>query len=906
MNRQAYINRTRFTIVENETIYQFISRNMGEEFIPVLCHDENLENYGACRLCSVEVALKENGATKIMASCHTPVQENMRITTHSKKIERIRKNILELLLTNYPKESLRAKSGHNPTTFQSLLKRYNIYDYRYPEGINHNSIEEDFSHPYIHSDLKECIHCYKCVRVCDEVQGEMALGIAYRGFFSKIIKGYDENFMQSPCVSCGACVQICPTNALTDRYLSKTVKYDKVIKSICSYCGVGCNINIKVRDNEIIAIEGTKDAEVNNGHTCLKGRFAFDFYKHPDRLKTPLIRKNDKFVEATWQEAYELIEKEFKRIIKQNGPDALAGVSSARCTNEENYLMQKFFRIVLGTNNIDGCARVCHAPTAYGMQQAFGTGAATNSIKELPDTECILLIGANPTLAHPVTGAKIKQEVLKGKKLIVIDPIKIELTKYADVHLQLRPGTNVPLLLMFAKVIIDKKLTDEKFITEHTKDFKTFVKKLEKLPYEDLEEITGVKKELVEKAATIYAKAKVAMEFHGLGVTEHYQGSQTVMLIANIAMMTGNIGKKGSGINPLRGQNNVQGAADMGIQPHQGPGYLNIANPDVIEYYSKFYGKPHPTNPGLRIPEMLEGSRQGRIKGMWIIGEDILQTDPNVCDVKRALSSLEFLVVQEIFMTETAKKANVILPAACSFEKDGTFTNSERRIQRVNKAIEPIKNVKPDGQIITDIMRRFGYVQNNFSAKEVLNEISQVVPFFEGVTWENLGENGLQWPVNKAGKGTEILHKDGDFKSKKGKFHFFDYKESPELIHYKKDYPFILTTGRILEHYNCGTMTRRTPNGNLVTEDLLKINTIDAKERKIVSGDIVELFSPRGHIKIKAEVTDEVNQGVLYSTFHFPGTTINKLTSNIGDQETLTPEFKIVAADIIKYIESPI
>lgn len=901
MEKQAFINEISYDIIIGETIYQFVSRYFGKEFIPVLCQDDKLENIGACRICSVEVALNGNRVNKIMASCHTPVRPNMRIFTHSKKVEKIRRNILELLLTNYPKESVIEKTGHLPTPFQVLLKKYKIDKYRYPEGLNHSTIVEDFSHPYIHSDLKECIHCYKCVRVCNEIQGERTLGVKDRGFFSRIVKDDDKSFIESKCVSCGACVQICPTNALTDRFLSKTIKSDKIVRTVCSYCGVGCNLDVKVKNNEIIAIQGTKDSEVNNGHTCVKGRFAFDFYKSHDRLTSPLIKKNNKFQEVTWDEAYSFIEESFKTIINKNGSDSVCGISSARCTNEENYLMQKLFRLVFGTNNIDGCARVCHAPTAYGMQQAFGTGAATNSISELDQTDCILLIGANPTLAHPVNGAKIKQAVLGGKKLIVIDPLKIELTKYADVHIQLRPGTNVPLLLMFSKCLIDANLVDDSFVKKHTTGFNSFCKKIEKLTYENLEEITGVSKELVKKAALIYGKSERAMEFHGLGVTEHFQGSKAVMLIANIAMMTGNIGKVGTGVNPLRGQNNVQGAADMGIQPHQGPGYSDLTDSKVIEYYSKFYKTPHPTSKGLKIPEMLEASRHGKIKAMWIIGEDILQTDPNICDVKRALSNLDFLVVQELFMTETAKKANVILPAACSFEKDGTFTNSERRIQRVNKSVEPIAGTKPDGQIIVDMMRRFGYDQCDYSAKNILDEISKIVTFFEGVTWDNLGDNGLQWPVNAKGEDTKILHIDGDFILGKGKFHYFDYQKSPELITNSNEFPFILTTGRILEHYNCGTMTRRTLNGELVTEDLLKINPIDANRKKINDGDIVELYSSRGFIKIKAEISDEVQSGVLYSTFHFPSTSMNNLTSSIGDQETMTPEFKIVAVDFVKF-----
>jgi formate dehydrogenase major subunit len=906
MESNAYINNIPYQIIPGETIYDFVSRYKGKEFIPVICQDDKLENYGACRICSVEISREKGGDSRVVASCHTPVQEGIYITTHSKRIEKLRKNILELVLSNYPKSAIKPKKGHKPTPFQKLLTDLNVNSTRYNNGQTHAAIVEDLSHPYIHSDLKECIHCYKCVRVCDEVQGELVLGIADRGFNSRIVKDDDTTFKESTCVSCGACVQICPTNALKDRYLSKTVEADKEIRTVCTYCGVGCNLNVKVKNDKVIAIQGVPDAEANMGHTCLKGRFAFEFYKHPDRLQKPLIKKRGKFVESTWQEAYDLIESKFKAIIEKSGSDAVAGISSSRCTNEENYLMQKFFRVVAGTNNIDGCARVCHAPTAWGMQQAYGTGAATNSIEDLKECDLILLVGSNSTEAHPVTGAKIKQQIMKGKTLIVIDPIKIKLAKYAKYHLQLRPGTNVPMMLMFARFILDEGLIDEEFIKKNTVGFNKFIEKLKAFDVDEAEQITGVDKELVRKAAIEYATAGNAMEFHGLGVTEHYQGSKTVMLLANIAMMTGNIGRPGVGLNPLRGQNNVQGAADMGVQPHQGAGYLDVTKEESIDHYFKVYNKRLPDKIGLKIPEMFHASREGKLKGMWIMGEDILQTDPNTCEVDKALGSLEFLVVQEIFMTDTARKADVILPASSFFEKEGTFTSSERRVQRVQKVVEPLNGTKPDGQIVVDIMRRFGYEQCDYTAADMLDEINKVVPFFEGITWERLGDNGLQWPVKKDGTDTKILHIDGKFKRGKGKFHYFDYIESPETVEHKDKYPFVLTTGRLLEHYNCGTMTRRTPNSVLITEDLLKINPADAERKGIKHHDFVKVSSPRGFVIMRADITDELKPGILYTTFHFPEISINHITSGLGDIDTLTPEYKVVAIDIERVEESDV
>jgi len=899
MNKVAYIDNSQYEIIEGETILEFVRRNCGKDLIPSLCQVDNLENYGSCRICSVEVAHVKNGHSKVLASCHTPVSEGHYIYPSTEKIKRLRKNIIELVLTNYPVDKIYPEPGKLPTEFQKVLSSVGIPDVRYPIVNNLAEIKSDRSHPYIFSDMRECINCYRCVRACDELQSEHVLGVMGRGMTSRIIKGYDESFIDSGCVSCGACVQTCPTEAISDRYGTKTIMADSVVRTICTYCGVGCSLEVKVADGVVKGIQAPVDAVVNRGHTCVKGRFAFKFYNHPDRLRTPLIKKNGSFEEVTWEEAYEYTASRFREIKEKYGPDALAGISSARCTNEENYLMQKFFRIVIGTNNIDGCARVCHAPTAMGMQWAYGTGAATNSVDDLYKTECILLIGSNPTDAHPVTGARIRALAQQGIPLIVIDPLKINLARYAKYHLQNRPGSNVALLNMFARYIIDEGLTDKKFIESRTEGWTDFEKYLRSLDLDRLENICGVNRDLVKAAAIEYASASSAMEFHGLGVTEHWQGTKAITLISNIVMMTGNIGKEGAGLNPLRGQNNVQGAADMGVQPHQGAGYLDVTDPDMITRYSDFYGIAHPSKPGYRIPEMFAASQRGDLKSMWIMGEDLLQTDPNTCHVRDSLEGLEFLVVQELFMTDTAKIADVVFPASSFLEKEGTFTNGERRIQKVQKVVEPLEGTKPDGQIVVDLMNRMGYPQKGYSAKIILEEVSGIVPFFKGVKWEELGENGKQWPVKEDGSDTAILHKE-TFKNGKGKFHVWEFEDSPEVLTNSGKYPYILTTGRILEHYNSGTMTRRTPNNELITEDVLYIHPNDAAKKGIISGDYVILFSERGQTNIKVEVTDIVKPGVLYTTFHFPETSINFLTSNIGDEFTLTPEYKVVAVDFKK------
>jgi formate dehydrogenase major subunit len=904
----AYIDGKAYPINKNETMLAFMRRHIGPNPVPTLCDAPNLEPFGSCRVCSVEVALQEDGPSKVMASCHTPVGKGMYITTNSPRMERLRKNIIELVLTDYDTERLKTED-HGANELYNVVQQigFDIDSVRYPKGKTHQNTPMDTSHPYMVSDLSACISCYRCVRACDEVQGEMVLTMAGRGFDSHIAKGTDESFFKSDCVSCGACAQACPTSAITDVFKSKETKADEVVRSVCTYCGVGCNLEVKVKDNKVVAITAPYDAESNQGHTCLKGRYAFHFYDHPERLRTPLIRKNGELVPATWDEAYDYIVDRFADIVEKHGPDALAGVSSARCPNEENYLMQKFFRVQVGTNNIDSCARVCHSPTALGMQKTFGTGAATNSIDDLKDTHTIMVIGANPTDAHPVTGAKIKQQIMKGKTLIVIDPRRTELARYAKYHLQLRPGTNVALLNMFMYYIVSEGLVKQEFIDTRTEGYADFKKELLSVDVAEMEKVTGVDRELVRKAAIAYASSPAAMSFHGLGVTEHYQGTFTVMQIADIAMMTGNIGRRGVGVNPLRGQNNVQGAADMGCQPHQGAGYFAVDTPEYSKLYDDFYGVHVPNVVGKKIPQMYDAALAGTLKAMWVCGEDMGQTDPNTNHVRKALDALDLFVVQELFMTETAKLAHVVLPGASFLEKSGTFTNGERRIQRVNAAVAPVEGTKGDGEIIVDIMERYaaktgrksGNAKNTYHPEWVLEEISRIAPFFKGVKWDALGENGKQWPVNADGTDTKILHTD-TFKRGLGHFYFNAWQMSPEVKANQEEFPYIITTNRELEHYNCGAMTRRTGNGVILTEDVLMINPEDATKHGIAEGDMVCVESARGKVDIKALITDEVKPGILSSTFHFPEMMLNLITSSVSDSLAMCPEYKVVSCRIRK------
>ena len=896
----AFINDIPFEIEEGETILTFLRRHLGENPVPTLCDAPNLKPFGSCRVCSVDVALEKGGNVKTQASCHTPINEGTYVYPDSDRVQRLRKNIIELVLTDYPEDKL---AGANPKTNELKFVAEGVNmdhsSVRYPDGANHFHIEQDQSHPYMRSDLSTCIDCFRCVRACDEVQGEMVLSMAGRGFNKQIIKGTDVSFLDSPCVSCGACSQACPTGAISDVFNSKSVEAEQTVRTVCTYCGVGCNLDVAVSDGEVQAITAPYDAEVNLGHTCLKGRYAFQFYNHVDRLRSPLIKRNGEFQEASWDEAYDYMANKFDQIRTEHGPDSIAGISSARCTNEENYLMQKFIRAVIGTNNIDGCARVCHSPTALGMQRTFGTGAATNSIEDLNHTNCMLVVGANPTEAHPVTGAKIKQAAIKGRKLIVIDPREIHLAKYADHHLQLRPGTNVAVLNMMLYYIISEDLADKEFIENRCEGYEEFQKQILGLNIDELESISGVSREKVKAAAIDYASADAAMSFHGLGVTEHSQGTFSVMLIADLAMITGNIGRRGVGVNPLRGQNNVQGAADMGVQPHQGAGYLDVTDPSIHKHYEEFYGVQLPSHIGYKIPEMFEAAIDDKLKALWIIGEDVVQTDPNTMKVKKALDKLDLLVVQELFMTETAKHADVILPGASFLEKSGTFTNGERRVQRVNQVVEPLEGTKVDGQIVVDMMNRMGYDQPKYHPDTALKEISQIVPFFKGIKWEELGSNGKQWPVAEDGSDSDMIHTE-TFKRGKGKFHYVDFQESNEILRNGKEYPYIITTNRELEHYNCGTMTRRTPNVNIHTEDVLLINPEDAAEKGIGDGDMVCVMSERGKVDIKAKITEEVKPGILSTTFHFPEIMVNMITSNEYDSEALCPEYKVVAVDIRK------
>ncbi len=896
---QAYINSRPFTITSStETVLDFLQHHFGDTVIPTLCKAPNLEPIGSCRLCTVKVKNPTDKDFRMVAACHTPVTPECEIITHSGDLKALRRNIMELILTDHPLDCVICEAN-GQCELQDTAAEIGIKAVRYAPGKDHHHYPQDLSHPFMRSDLAKCINCYRCIEACDQIQGDFILNMAGRGMDSRVIKSLDSSFENSTCVACGACAQTCPTAAISDVFKFKEAAALDQVATVCTYCGVGCNLRVSAGVDGVLSIDAPWGSEVNPGHTCLKGRYAFGFYNHRDRLRDPMIKRNGTLEPVGWEEVYQFITAKLSAIKETYGPHAVAGISSSRCTNEENYLMQKFMRAVIGTNNIDGCARLCHAPTAIGMQRTFGTGAATNSIKDLELTDCILVIGANPTEAHPVTGAKIKQQAFKGKTLVVIDPRATEMARLADYHLQLRPGTNVAVLNMMMYFIIKNNWADQEFIKERCEGYQLFEEQVLGVDVDFLSAISGVPKELAFNAAKVYAQSGASMCFHGLGVTEHAQGTDAVCLIADLAMITGNIGRPGVGVNPLRGQNNVQGSADMGVQPNQGPGYLKMDDPGVRNYYQEHYGVPIPDDRGLTIPEMLDEALAGRLKALWIMGEHVLQTEPNIEKVKKALQNLDLLIVQELFPTETALQAHVVLPGASFLEKSGTFTNGERRVQRVNKVVAPIGNSKSDGQIITDVMQEMGYDQEDYDHKKVLAEIAQVVPFFWGITWENLGANGKQWPVNSDGSDTEILHTE-TFKIGKGRLIFKPFRESPELQEHAKKYPFILTTNRALEHYNCGTMTQRTELNELMEEDILLINPSDAAKRNMVDGELVTITSARASTQIRIKVDRSVNPGVLSTTFHFPEILINKLSGDVYDPDSYCPEYKVIAVDIYK------
>lgn len=872
--------------------------------IPKLCATDSLEAFGSCRMCLVEI----DGMRGYPASCTTPVSEGMVVRTQTSKLATLRRNVMELYISDHPLDCLTCSANGN-CELQTVAGQVGLREVRYGyDGANHLSEAKDVSNPYFDYDPSKCIVCNRCVRACEETQGTFALTIEGRGFESRVAAAGGDDFLSSECVSCGACVQACPTATLMEKSVVEKGQPEHSVITTCAYCGVGCSFRAEMKGNELVRMVPDKNGQANHGHSCVKGRFAWGYATHPDRITKPMIRKsiNDPWQEVSWDEAVTYAASEFRRIQLKYGRDSIGGITSSRCTNEEVYLVQKLVRAGFGNNNVDTCARVCHSPTGYGLKQTLGESAGTQSFDSVMLADVILVMGANPTDAHPVFGSQLKRRLRQGARLIVIDPRRIDLVDSpharADYHLALRPGTNVAMLNALAHVIVTEGLVDQPFVDARCEpaDFarwSAFVSQAENSP-EVLGPICGVEPQLIRDAARLYATGGNAAIYYGLGVTEHSQGSTTVMGIANLAMATGNIGREGVGVNPLRGQNNVQGSCDMGSFPHELPGYRHVSNNEVRAQFEQAWGVTLQPDPGLRIPNMFEAALGGTFKALYCQGEDIAQSDPNTQHVTAALSAMECVVVQDIFLNETAKFAHVFLPGSSFLEKDGTFTNAERRISRVRKVMEPLAG-KSDWEATIALANALGYKMDYQHPSQIMDEIASLTPTFTRVSYAELDRHGsLQWPCNDAApEGTPTMHIE-EFVRGKGRFMLTGYVPTEEKVNSR--FPLLLTTGRILSQYNVGAQTRRTENVAWHEEDRLEIHPTDAESRGIADGDWVGVGSRSGQTVLRARVSERVAPGVVYTTFHFPESGANVITTDNSDWATNCPEYKVTAVEVTR------
>ncbi|MBI4693848.1 MAG: formate dehydrogenase subunit alpha [Gammaproteobacteria bacterium] len=872
--------------------------------IPKLCATEALEPFGSCRLCLVEI----EGVRGYPASCTTPVAAGMKIRTQTKKLGELRRNTMELYISDHPLDCLTCPAnGH--CELQDMAGVVGLREVRYGyQGGNHLALPKDESNPYFTFDSSKCIVCSRCVRACEEVQGTFALTIEHRGFESRVAASTGESFLDSECVSCGACVTACPTATLTEKSVIELGQPEHSVVTTCAYCGVGCSFKAEMKGEELVRMVPNVDGHANHGHACVKGRFAFGYATHPDRITKPMVRKHiqDPWTEVSWEEAIAHAAGAFKRIAAKYGRDAVGGITSSRCTNEETYLVQKLIRAAFGNNNVDTCARVCHSPTGYGLKQTLGESAGTQSFDSVRQADVIMVIGANPTDGHPVFGSALKRRLREGAKLIVADPRSISLVRgphvKAEHHLKLLPGTNVALMNALAHVIVTEGLVDEAFVAARCEApsfaaWRAFVAAPEQSP-EASEAITGVPAADVRGAARLYATGGNAAIYYGLGVTEHSQGSTAVMAIANLAMATGNIGREGVGVNPLRGQNNVQGSCDMGSFPHELPGYRHISDAATRALFEEAWNATLSPEPGLRIPNMFEAALDGEFKALYVQGEDIAQSDPNTQHVAAALEAMECIVVQDLFLNETAKFAHVFLPGSSFLEKDGTFTNAERRISRVRRVMRPLGGLA-DWEVTVALSNALGYPMNYRHPSEIMDEIARLTPTFHGVSYEKIDRLGsVQWPCNEAApEGTPTMHVD-EFVRGKGRFMLTAYVPTRERT--SSRFPLLLTTGRILSQYNVGAQTRRTPNSLWHDEDRVEIHPTDAELRGVVDGDWVGIASRVGETVLRAKVTDRVQPGVVYTTFHFPDSGANVITTDHSDWATNCPEYKVTAVQVTK------
>jgi formate dehydrogenase major subunit len=872
--------------------------------VPKLCATDSLEPFGSCRLCLVEI----EGRRGYPASCTTPVAEGIKVHTQTPKLADIRRGVMELYISDHPLDCLTCATNGD-CELQDMAGAVGLRDVRYGyEGENHLKSVKDTSNPYFTFEPSKCIVCSRCVRACEEIQGTFALTIQGRGFDSKVSAG-NKDFKDSECVSCGACVQACPTATLIENTIIEAGVPEHSVTTTCAYCGVGCSFHAEMKGEEVVRMTPNKDGGANHGHSCVKGRFAWGYATHKDRITTPMIRKSihDPWEKVTWDVAINYAASEIKRIQKKYGRDSVGAISSSRCTNEEVYVVQKLVRAALGNNNVDTCARVCHSPTGYGLKQTLGESAGTQNFDSVMHADVIVVIGANPTDGHPVFASQMKRRLRDGAKLIIVDPRAIDLVDNsphirADYHLKLKPGSNVAMVNALAHTIVTENLMDESFVKARCEDeafkvWKDFIVKSENSP-EAMSAFTGVDAKEVRAAARLYATGGNAAIYYGLGVTEHSQGSTMVMGIANLAMLTGNIGREGVGVNPLRGQNNVQGSCDMGSFPHEFTGYRHVSDKATLALFEKAWDVKLQNEPGLRIPNMLDVAIDGQFKALYCEGEDIAQSDPNTQHVTHALESMECVIVQDLFLNETAMYAHVFLPGSSFLEKNGTFTNAERRISRVRKVMSP-KNGYEDWEITQMLSNALGYKMEYKHASDIMDEIAKLTPTFSGVSYQKLDELGsIQWPCNEEHPlGTPTMHID-EFVRGKGKFIITEYVPTSEKVTQK--FPLILTTGRILSQYNVGAQTRRTKNVAWHEEDVVEIHPHDAEERGIQSGDWVGIVSRAGETVLRAHITERVQPGVIYTTFHHPESGANVITTDNSDWATNCPEFKVTAVQVSK------
>ncbi len=870
--------------------------------VPKLCATDSLDAFGSCRLCLVEV----EGRAGTPASCTTPVVEGMVVATQTDRLARLRRGVMELYISDHPLDCLTC-AANGDCELQDMAGAVGLRDVRYGmDGANHLSAAKDESNPYFAFDPAKCIVCSRCVRACEEVQSTFALTIEGRGFSSVVSPGMGESFFESECVSCGACVQACPTATLIEKSVIETGQPEHSVITTCAYCGVGCSFKAEMRGEEVVRMVPYKDGGANHGHSCVKGRFAWGYTTHRDRILKPMVRERttDPWRETTWEEAIGRVADGFRRIQREHGVGAIGGITSSRCTNEETFLMQKLVRAGFGNNNIDTCARVCHSPTGYGLSTTFGTSAGTQDFDSVEHADIVLVMGANPTDAHPVFASQLKRRLRAGAKLIVIDPRQIDLVRMPHVeaafHLALRPGTNVAMLNALAHVVVTEGLVDEAFVYERCDreafaEWAAFVAEPRNSP-EAVAPLAGVPAEAIRGAARLYATGGNGAIYYGLGVTEHAQGTTAVIAIANLAMATGNIGRPGVGVNPLRGQNNVQGSCDMGSFPHEFSGYRHVADPATRGIFEREWGLSLDPEPGLRIPNMLDAAMDGSFRGLYIQGEDIAQSDPDTRHIVAGLSAMELVVVQDLFLNETANYAHVFLPGSTFLEKDGTFINAERRIGRVRRAVRP-KGGMADWEITLAIAHALGCDWQYSHPSEIMDEIARTTPTFAGVSFAKLDELGsVQWPCNDAAPtGTPIMHAE-HFVRGMGNFVVTEFFPTDERTGPR--FPLLLTTGRILTQYNVGAQTRRTDNTIWHGEDRLEVHPHDAEQRGIRDGDWVRLESRAGATSLRAQVTERVAPGVVYTTFHHPTTQANVVTTDYSDWATNCPEYKVTAVQV--------